>query len=426
MAATSELLLLFVVTIVLNVMAVEDTRPPVGENWIYTMIAFGFFGMFVILAIILIAAYKTFCNWESISKMKLRKKKSKQFKQTQIILNILNFTLWTLNFIACFQWTFLRTSLFISLNASKCTAIYISNYLSYLIAKYCLHLLLLYRLYVAFRNSRAFMLNPTFAKIFALIITINFIVFTSLWMDICLSDVKVGITVPSHSLEICTLYNNSSDRKLSFYEKIWPILCGAQDFFVGIFTLAMFWYKINEFSRNRGKRSCDDNSRKTIVKTERLIRKLLILGAVSVFSTFIFFSFAVAFYGNLTFLLPFDAMINSLCMFLFLRGSNRYYYWVCCATDMCLQNLLKHSTQDTTHMTDISHISRTDMSSVNTSTVNNKRKESVIIQKNLELIQSMSLPNPKMGKREKYVPTLEAVSHSEPVSPELMTFKNTL
>ena len=166
-----------------------------------------------------------------------------------------------------------------------------------------------------------------------IIITINFIIFTSLWFKIAMERVTIGISTESDNLQICTLYSNDNIDNLTFYDQIWPTLFGGQDFIVGIITLIIFVKKIINISKNPGLND---------IETETLIRKLCILGSLAICSTFIFYTFAVPLYPNLTFLLPFDAILNSLCIVLLLDYSARIYHKVCCICDKALIRTLKH------------------------------------------------------------------------------------
>eukprot|EP01083_Nonionella_stella_P023233 64264_1 len=318
--------LLFIVCVTAD----TDGMPTVHESWIYAMIVLGFIGFIALIDIIIFAIYKTY---HKLRKVRALTTKADQFKMMVNIL--LTFGIWIFNACACLEWAILRTDLFIELNPTKCTAIYISNYLFYMLGKLCLHFLLLYRLYLAFHGT-ALHVKSVLLRLFAVLISVDFIVFVSLWMDICLKKVTVGIVVPSETLTFCTLYNNSSASQITFYQKTWPILFGAQDCIVGILTLTIFIYKLNQLHRHS----------KNNLATEALVRKLFIMGCTSIFSTFMLFTFAVPFYSNLTFLLPLDALINSLCVLLLLDWTNAMYLKVCCAMDLCLQSAFKHESSD--------------------------------------------------------------------------------
>eukprot|EP01084_Bolivina_argentea_P268164 455409_1 len=310
----------FSITMLLFMMAVkcDEDNPHIEESWIFAMIVLGFLGFFILLLAIIIAIYQTY-------------KTMKESIEFSNVLIALDFAVWIFNAAALFEWAFFRTNLFIDLNVQRCKIIYISNYFFYMLAKYCLHILLLYRLHAAFKGTLLH-LNTTFTKIFGLIITVDFIIFVSLWMNVCVENVKIGV---SQTFEICTLYNNDSNSEITLYEKLWPMLFGAQDFFVGIATLIIFIYKINQLTSSTSHTVHD-------IETEAIVRKLFILGTISIFSTFIFFTFAIPFYGNLTFLLPLDSLINSFCVLLLLKWSDSVYKKICCGIDLCLLTTFKH------------------------------------------------------------------------------------
>eukprot|EP00485_Elphidium_margaritaceum_P017162 CAMPEP_0202734400 /NCGR_PEP_ID=MMETSP1385-20130828/188664_1 /ASSEMBLY_ACC=CAM_ASM_000861 /TAXON_ID=933848 /ORGANISM="Elphidium margaritaceum" /LENGTH=156 /DNA_ID=CAMNT_0049400761 /DNA_START=588 /DNA_END=1058 /DNA_ORIENTATION=- len=79
------------------------------------------------------------------------------------------------------------------------------------------------------------------------------------------------------------------------------------------------------------------------IETEQLVRKLIVCGSVAMFSTFIFYTFAIPFWPNLTFLLPFDAMVNSLCAILLLDYAYTVYIKLCCCLDGCMKHVLQHT-----------------------------------------------------------------------------------
>eukprot|EP01083_Nonionella_stella_P269919 913599_1 len=318
--------LLFIVCVTAD----TDGMPTVHESWIYAMIVLGFIGFVALINIIIFAIYKTY---HKLRKVRALHTKADLFKMMVNIL--LTFGIWIFNACACLEWAILRTDVFMELNPTKCIVIYISNYVFYMLGKLCLHFLLLYRLYLAFRGT-ALHVKSVLLRLFAVLISVDFIVCVSLWVDICLKKVTVGIVVPSETLTFCTLYNNSSAAQITWYQKTWPILFGAQDCIVGILTLIIFIYKLNQLHRHTKNNSV----------TEALVRKLFIMGCASIFSTFMLFTFAVPFYSNLTFLLPLDALINSLCVLLLLDWTNPMYLKVCCAMDLCLQSAFKHETSN--------------------------------------------------------------------------------
>eukprot|EP00483_Globobulimina_turgida_P012035 UN12057 len=228
MATICKTLLLLLFTAISNGTndSIIDTRPKVQQTWIYFMMILGWFGFIISIFIIGYSLYQT-----------------KLIQNTPRALIMLYFTLWTCNLIACFQWATLRTSVFVELTTSLCTVFYISNYLFYMIGKYCLHLLLIHRFYIAFRETPK-SLNKSCTTIILTIISINFLVFTSLWISTCLAHVEVGVIVPNYNVEICTLFNNSN-KDLTLFDVVWPILLGGQDFIVGCFTLSLFIWKIH-------------------------------------------------------------------------------------------------------------------------------------------------------------------------------------
>ena len=99
------------------------------------MVSLGFIGSLILLTIICIATYNTY---HIIRRREISKP-----------LIALNFIIWISNFFACLNWTFFRTNIFHTISASSCIIIYISNYLCFMLAKYAIHILLLYRLYLA-------------------------------------------------------------------------------------------------------------------------------------------------------------------------------------------------------------------------------------------------------------------------------------
>ena len=70
------------------------------------------------------------------------------------IFFILTYIFWILNFLACLEWAFYRTNLFMTLNKTRCTFIYVSNFLFYMFAKCLLQMLLLCRLHVTVKHTK--------------------------------------------------------------------------------------------------------------------------------------------------------------------------------------------------------------------------------------------------------------------------------
>eukprot|EP01083_Nonionella_stella_P303351 1049849_1 len=305
---------------------IHNHMPTVDESWIFGMIVFGFCGSFLLICVIIVAIHKTYLHSKTVDD---------QSDKCILMINAgLNFAIWIFNAIACLEWAFLRTDLFIDLDVSRCTIIYTSNYLFYMLGKYCLHILLLFRLYFAF-DGTALQINLRYLASFAVLITIDFITFIILWIGICLEKVAIGVIVPSKSITFCTLYNNSSSSELTVYQKYFPVLFGAQDILVAITTLVIFIHKLNQVATSPYSSSRD-------VATECLVRKLCAMGTVALLSTFVLFTFAVPFYSDLTFLLPLDALINGLCVLLLLDWASPVYLKLCCLVEICLQCAFKH------------------------------------------------------------------------------------
>eukprot|EP01084_Bolivina_argentea_P060641 110781_1 len=390
-----------------------NTIPTVPERWIFTMIGLGFIGFLTLSFLLLIVIYKTY---QSIII---------QRKQIAKLLVLLNLTLCFFNAISCFEWAFLRTDLFFDVNITKCTVIYISNYLFYMLAKYCLHILLLYRLYLTFHGT-TLEININFLKIFYSIITIDFIIFVILWIQICFRKVSVGVIVPSEILKICTLYNNSSASEMTTYERTWPLLFGIQDSLVGIGTLSIFIYKLNQLTKHIKDHDC---------KIEPLLRKLFILCITSILSTFIMFTFAIPFYPNLTFLLPLDALINSLCVFLLLEWANTVYIRLCCLMDICLQSVVKYAKKKRHKTSEKSSIDLKgiNVSNVSTGYIRNDSPYTYTLTKqgltpdtltnmssNIKLETATMSSDKTETLREKYIkPTLERMKSYDEVEKEL-------
>ena len=60
-----------------------------------------------------------------------------------------------------------------------------------------------------------------------------------------------------------------------------------------------------------------------------LMKKLLFCGVLSLISTFVFYTFAIPFYPNFTFLLPLDCLINNLSIFLLFQFNDSIYRTLC-------------------------------------------------------------------------------------------------
>eukprot|EP01083_Nonionella_stella_P014090 39606_1 len=306
--------------------AQHEGKPQIPQDWIYTMIVFGWIACPLILCIIAFAVYK-----HKQTPQKLRSFHIQKLAQ-------LLFTLWSCNAIACAMWALCRTDLFITLNPTKCTAIYIINYLFYMLAKYFLHIALIYRLYIAFKNSEHRLQTRTIAAL-VLSISINFVVFSGLWLNTCIENVTIGITVPGYKLNVCTLFNSHADENMDAFHKIWPVLLGAQDLIIGLITLILFIYKMYHVSLNPFIQSKDKGM-------ELVIRRLLICSIFAILSTFVFYTFAIPFYGNLTFLLPLDALINSFTVLLMISYGKQIYSVVCCGCDRGLARLMKSTAEN--------------------------------------------------------------------------------
>eukprot|EP01083_Nonionella_stella_P247027 856960_1 len=304
-------------------MSHTSESPEISQEWIYIMIFCGWVGVVIHL---LIFAHSIYSN---------RQKKKTKLSNIQ---RLLNFTIWICNLIACLEWGTLRTSIFLDLTVPRCKLNYISNYLFYMMGKYTLHILLFYRLYFIFRTTNV-RFKERYVYLICAVITINFIIFTGLWFDAAMDHVTVGVLVPNRSIEVCTMFNNSKET-VHAIDRVWPILLGGQDLIVGLFTLALFVYKMTQFHRDKTA-SFYELHKTRIEQTTTVMRKLLVLGAISIASTSIFYTFAIPFYGNLTFLLPLDATINSLCTVLLFNYSSHVYKVLCCPCDGCLSLLFR-------------------------------------------------------------------------------------
>eukprot|EP00483_Globobulimina_turgida_P003773 UN03779 len=177
-------------------------------------------------------------------------------------------------------------------------------------------------------------------RFIGLIMTVNFLICTTLWVNTCILNVIVGVTFPHQTLQICTLYNNDVHQTMDFYHKIWPILLGAQDFIVSITTVSVFASHIRKLAAHST--ASGSNMYDMDIEFEMIIRKLIVLGLIAILSTSIFYTFAVPFYPNLTFLLPIDCTINSLCTLLLLEYGKDVYNVLCYVTDKCLLITLGH------------------------------------------------------------------------------------
>eukprot|EP01083_Nonionella_stella_P015049 42126_1 len=291
------------------------TQPEIPQQWIYIMMVSGLIGVIIHLTIITISTIRECKN-----------KQNKQAQQPQHLQIALHFIVWICNFIACVEWASVRTSLFMPLSPQTCQISYISNYLFYMIGKYALHILLLYRLYFVFRETHVRFKQPLVYVVFA-IITITFVLFTTLWFYSAIHHVTVGVAVPDGVIQICTMFN-SNEQSNHPVNRLWPILFGGQDLLIGLFTLALFFYKVRSFRTVTTHIEPHAQDGLYVV-----MRKLVVLGTISIASTFFFYTFAIPFYANLTFLLPVDACINSVCTFLLLGYAGPAYKALCCACE---------------------------------------------------------------------------------------------
>eukprot|EP00484_Ammonia_sp_Unknown_P025500 CAMPEP_0197028104 /NCGR_PEP_ID=MMETSP1384-20130603/7883_1 /TAXON_ID=29189 /ORGANISM="Ammonia sp." /LENGTH=191 /DNA_ID=CAMNT_0042457055 /DNA_START=552 /DNA_END=1127 /DNA_ORIENTATION=- len=162
-------------------------------------------------------------------------------------------------------------------------------------------------------------------------------------------------------MAICTMYNSASADKLTLYEEIWPSLLGGQDFVVGAITLILFVKKIKDLT---GSHALHTQHAPHDIETETLIRKLSILGSLAIVSTFVFYTFAIPFWPNLTFLLPFDATVNSLCIVLLLDYASSVYRQACVCLDKPVQKVLKHANVDESGLADVMEMSNASTNSV--------------------------------------------------------------
>eukprot|EP01083_Nonionella_stella_P154137 496237_1 len=281
----------------------ENSMPQIEAPWILAMISCGFVGLTIHIAFITVTThhYLTDINVDS---------------RKGLVFIIGCILLLCFNMCACLLWAVARTNIIFPLSHTACGYIYASNFLCYFFAKYILHCLLIFRIYMTFKGS-AMAMSFRHLVVFICIVSFNFLAAMCVWtMSIAPNVLQGQWTVNDTNYQICTLFSAEAHQNISV--QLSAITVGVEDFIVGTITLVVFLRRFRQIARD-----AQD------IQLFEASTRFGVASFFSVISTLFLFTFAIPFYPNMTFVLAIDATINSLCLFCVLSVGQDLYYYVC-------------------------------------------------------------------------------------------------
>eukprot|EP01083_Nonionella_stella_P026600 73249_1 len=282
----------------------DDTFvPQIEAPWILAMIICGFIGFILHVIIVAVTSHHYFAIMDS---------------RKGLVFIVGCILLLCFNMLACLLWAVARTNIIIPLSVTACKFIYASNFLSYFIAKYILHCLLIFRIYMTFRGSALEMPRRSLV-IFLTILSVNFFVAMSVWtISIAPSVLQGQWTVNGIDYRICTLFSDENSSNVNVSVKLCAVTIGIEDFIVGTITLWVFLTRFRHIAKESQETELFEAS-----------TRFGVASFFSVISTLFLFTLSIPFYPNMTFVLAIDATINSLCLFCVLSVGQDLYWYVC-------------------------------------------------------------------------------------------------
>eukprot|EP01084_Bolivina_argentea_P006700 12688_1 len=196
----------------------ENSMPQIEAPWILAMISCGFVGLTIHVAFITATArhYFTDINVDS---------------RKGLVFIIGCILLLCFNMCACLLWAVARTNIIFPLSHTACGYIYASNFLCYFFAKYILHCLLIFRIYMTFKGS-AMAMSFRHLVVFICIVSFNFLAAMCVWtMSIAPNVLQGQWTVNDTNYQICTLFSAEAHQNISV--QLSAITVGVEDFIVG-------------------------------------------------------------------------------------------------------------------------------------------------------------------------------------------------
>eukprot|EP01084_Bolivina_argentea_P048283 88976_1 len=210
----------------------DNYIPQIEASWILAMIICGFIGFIIHVILVFVTSHHYFSGVDS---------------RKGLIFIVGCILLLCFNMLACLLWAIARTNIIFPLSVPTCKFIYASNFLSYFMAKYILHCLLIFRIFLTFRGS-ALAMSRRALLIFICVLSVNFFVAMSMWeVSISPSVLQGQWTVNGVNYGICTLFSDSSNVNVSV--KLYAIIIGIEDLIVGTITLWVFLTRFRLIAR---------------------------------------------------------------------------------------------------------------------------------------------------------------------------------